>query len=80
MLTQPESSRESEKVVLNGFNKKLAIKVKAFQEGHPGVRALQRYAFSYSDKFLYQGEGVALRYRRVVEKSLGQPQCLRFEG
>lgn len=39
MLTQPESSRESEKVVLNGFNKKLAIKVKAFEEGHPGVRA-----------------------------------------
>lgn len=39
MLAQPESSREGEAVVLNGFNKKLAIKVKAFEEGHPGVRA-----------------------------------------
>jgi len=38
MLAQPESSREGEKVVLDGFNKKLAIKVKAFEEYHPGVR------------------------------------------
>ena len=38
MLAQPESSRESEKVVLDGFNKKLAIKVEGFEECHPGVR------------------------------------------
>ena len=37
MLAQPESSREAEKVVLDGFNKKLAIKVKAFGRCHPGV-------------------------------------------
>ena len=37
MLAQPESSREGEKVVLNGFNEKLAIKVQAFREEHPGV-------------------------------------------
>jgi len=37
MLAQPESSREAEKVVLDGFNKKLAIKVEAFDKSHPGV-------------------------------------------
>lgn len=37
MLAQPNSSREAEKVVLDSFNKKLAIEVMRFQNSHPGV-------------------------------------------
>lgn len=48
MLAQPESSRESEKLVLDGFNKKLAIKVQEFEAYHPGVRV-------FTTSYLYLG-------------------------
>ena len=47
MLARPESSREREKTVLDGFNKKLAIKVKAFGKSHPGVRVFATLYLSH---------------------------------
>ena len=51
MLAQPESSREREKVVLDGFNKKLSIKVEAFDKSHPGVVYPLHCNFPFSDNF-----------------------------
>ena len=61
MLAQPGSSRESEKVVLDGFNKKLAIKVQEFEACHPGVRVFTTsLPLPRSENFLHQGKGVAI--------------------
>jgi len=52
MLAQPESAQAGEKVVIDGFNKKLAERVAALEATHAGVKTFTWDSYAAFSKIL----------------------------